>query len=138
MSQIEDLLRAHLHGIRETIDEAVKRADALEALVGRLSMQLTDERPLASPVARSKLDGWSEEEDAVLRENYSLIGAAGCARLLPHRTAMAIRVRASRKLHLTCSPAHSKTWCDQCQSRVNSEQIASCQSRFCAQKAAAA
>ncbi len=33
---------------------------------------------------------WTATEDAVLRENYAKVGAAGCADLLPNRTADAI------------------------------------------------
>jgi hypothetical protein len=145
MSAVEDLLRGHLRGIREAIAESTARADALEALVNRLAEQ---DAPVitAEPLDHVRRhNGWSEEEDALLREHYPFVGAPGCTKLLPHRSALAIRVRATRSLKLArqSGPGVNKakaacTWCDQCEHRVSAFQIATCQSPFCAVKAKAA
>lgn len=138
MNPIEELLRAHLKDVREQIALANARADSLEALIDRVSTQSTISASAAQPVARKMPNGWSEQEDELLRQNYELIGAAGCMKLLPHRSNMAIRVRASRNLGLVCLPSAKKIWCGQCESKVTQGQAASCASRFCKAKAVAA
>jgi hypothetical protein len=133
MNALEELLRAHLRDVREKIAAANASADALERQVEKIEAQLASRASL-QPIARPRLDGWSAEEDALLREHYPLVGAAGCVELLPHRTAMAIRVRASRKLKLAHLPS-KRIWCSQCEAKVTADQAATCASQFCKAKA---
>lgn len=129
MSALGDLLLQHLRDVRSLIAEATVRADALEVQLDRLKNRA--DGPAAYPVARVKPDGWSAEEDAVLRENYPQIGAVGCMKLLPHRSNVAIRVRASRNLGVAFIPSKKPVWCQQCERRVPLCSAAKCSSPFC-------
>jgi hypothetical protein len=128
MSAMEDLLCGHIRGCREAIVEATTRIDALEALVEKLSVA----PPKPGPVVRS--NSWSGGELALLREHYPAMGAAGFAALVPHRTPLAIRAQAHR-LGLIHLESAKRSWCDQCDAKVTSGQIASCKSKFCPGKA---
>lgn len=132
MNAVESLLRGHIRESREKIAEAASRVDALEQLVDRMIKS----KP-AEPQRRDhapQVDGWSPDEDKVVRENYELLGSRGCVELLPHRSEAAIRTHAS-KLGITRMPSAERFFCEQCDASVNSAQIASCRSKFCKGKA---
>lgn len=63
------------------------------------------------PQQPGKRTRWSEAEDEIIRKHYLTIGSAGCAALLPRRTAESIRARAER---IRCVRPHStpKVWSD--------------------------
>jgi hypothetical protein len=146
VSPFETLLRQHIKDARDHIKLATSRVDALEAQVNRLAESLANGGAIAAPLDRvPKLYGWSPQEEELLREQYPLVGAPGCAKLLPHRTEMAIRVHATRALKLSrqSGPGVAKAnigrvWCGQCEHRVSPFQVENCQSRFCKAKVEAA
>lgn len=102
MNAIEELLRGHIRNCRAKIAEAVTSVNALEQQVNDLSLGKAP--PL--PVKRRYDNGWSIEEEALLRQHYPTLGAKGCAELLPFRSLGAIRTHASRNLGLTMIPSH--------------------------------
>jgi hypothetical protein len=128
MSAMEDLLCGHIRGCREAVAEATSRIDALEALVEKLSSAPPQ------PLTRYRTASWSDDEDAVLIASYEALGPKGCATLIPHRTELAIRTRAHR-LGLAHLESAKRSWCDQCDAKVTSGQVASCKSKFCPGKA---
>jgi len=131
MNPVEELLRGHIRDCREKIAAAVASVDALESLMKRL------DAPPPQPLPQvHKLNGWSAEEDTLLREHYAILGPAACQKLLPHRSAMAIRTHASRVLNIARLPAAQRLWCSQCETKVTQGQVASCPSSFCAGKQA--
>lgn len=124
MNAIEELLRGHIRGCREAIVEATARADALEDLCKRL---FNVPPPHVRVVHEST---WLDEEEDFLREHYPNAGPTECARMMPHRSEVAIRSHAYRMGLST----KVKIWCGQCETRVASQQIASCKSKFCPEK----
>lgn len=102
MNAVEELLRGHIRNCRQRIAEAVASVNALEKKVEEL--RNWNEPP--APSRRQYVDGWSVEEEALLREYYPSLGAKGCAEMLPHRTMGAIKTHASRNLKLTTIPSH--------------------------------
>lgn len=124
MNALESLLREHIRGSREAVAEAVRRIDALEDLTEKLA-----KRPPA-PMDQVRANGWSDEEDEIIRQYYPGGGPAACIPFLRHRTALAIRTHA-RRLGVVSNPNMQRFWCDQCQSKVNRNQVAACQSKFC-------
>lgn len=133
MNPVIDLLTAHLRDLRAQIGTLNTRADSIEAQIVKLATNRPPEP--AMPIKRDRADGWSPEEDAVIRENYPEFGAPRCAELLPCRSAMAIRVRASRVLKVKrlggVGVRGPRIWCDQCQRRVTGLEADACQSEFC-------
>lgn len=135
MNAVTELLTAHLRDLRRLIADANSRADAIERQIAKLEEQFA--KGPAEPVNRRKEDGWSDEEDAILREHFPSIGAPGVAKLLPHRTPMAIRTRASKK-GIKRDYGTGRIWCQQCEQRVTGSQIEACDSTFCKAKDAVA
>jgi hypothetical protein len=99
--------------------------------------------------------GWSLAEDQVLRDHYPSGGRTACRDLLPARSDLAIRVRASKlgirrvfdytpKAKPSFAPApkqlrapeirgdiDGKVWCGQCDKRVPLPLARDCTSKFC-------
>lgn len=126
MNPVEQLLHGHVRDCREKIAAAIASVDALENMAKALG-----QRPAVAP---GRIASWSEEEDELLRANFALIGPTGCGELLPLRTYGAIRARAT-KLELLFADNMKRHWCEQCQHKVMSGQVAACQSKFCTAKA---
>lgn len=130
------------YAITRFLDDLVRSRAMRVAL-----MVATGEVPAEPGGYSNRKNGWSAEEDRILRENYQALASPGCAPFLPGRSPLAIRVRA-RRLGLATPRANiaaraapqagtvpreqahavfpSRVWCDQCEQRV----AAPCQSPF--------